>query len=86
MSWYSVTARPLYIELRALGLEVRVQDNPDIGPLDYGIVIDGLSTLPDGRSSRLRRRIMGNKEALVKIVLDWRDPDLHAIRSEGDCR
>ena len=28
MSWYSVTARPLYIELRALGLEVRVQDNP----------------------------------------------------------
>ena len=53
MSWYSVTARPLYIELRALGLEVRVQDNPDIGPLDYGIVIDGLSTLPDGRSSHL---------------------------------
>jgi hypothetical protein len=86
MSWYSVTARPLYIELRALGPEVRVQDNPDIGPLDYGIVIDGLSTLPDGRSSRLRRRIMDNEEALVKIVLDWRDPDLHAIRSEGDCR
>jgi hypothetical protein len=86
MSWYSVTARPLYIELRALGLEVRVQDNPDIGPLDYGIVIDGLSTLPDGRSSRLRRRIMDNEESLVKIVLDWRDPDLHAIRSEGDCR
>jgi hypothetical protein len=86
MSWYSVTARPLYIELRALGPEVRVQDNPDIGPLDYGIVIDGLSTLPDGRSSRLRRRIMDNEEALVKIVLDWRDPDLHAIRSEVDCR
>ena len=86
MSWYSVTVRPLYIELRALGLEVRVQDNPDIGPLDYRIVIDGLSTLPDGRSSRLRRRIMDNEEALVKIVLDWRDPDLHAIRSEGDCR
>jgi hypothetical protein len=29
---------------------------------------------------------MDNEEALVKIVLDWRDPDLHAIRSEGDCR
>jgi hypothetical protein len=86
MSWYSVTARPLYIELRALGLEVRVQDNPDTGPLDYGIVIDGLSALPDGRSRRLRRRIMDNEEALVKIVLDRRDPDLHAIRSEGDCR
>ena len=86
MSWYSVTARPLYIELRALGLEVRVQDNPDTGPLDYGIVIDGLSALPDGRSRRLRKRIMDNEEALVRIVLDRRDPDLYAIRSEGDCR
>ena len=86
MSWYSVTARPLYIELRALGLEVRVQDNPDTGPLDYGIVIDGLGALPDGTSRRLSKRIMDNEEALVRIVLDRRDPDLHAIRSEGDCR
>jgi hypothetical protein len=85
MSWYSVTARPLYIELRALGLEVRVQDNPDIGPLDYGLVIDGLSAVPDGRTRRLRKRIMDNEEALVKIVLDRRDPDLHAIRSEASC-
>ena len=29
---------------------------------------------------------MNNEEALVKIVLDRRDPDLHAIRSEDDCR
>jgi hypothetical protein len=85
MSWYSVTARPLYIELRSLGLEVRVEDNSDLGPLDYGIVIDGLSTLPDGTSRRLRKRIMDNEEALVRIVLDRRDPDLYAIRSEGDC-
>ena len=86
MSWYSVTARPLYIELRALGVTVQVEANSDLGPLDYGLVIDGLSALPDGRSRRLRRRIMDNEEALVKIVLDRRDPDLHAIRSEGDCR
>lgn len=86
MSWYSVTARPLYIELRALGLEVHVQESPDLGPLDYGLVIDGLSALPDGRSRRLIRLIMDNEEALVRIVLDRRDPDLYAIRSEGDCR
>jgi len=86
MSWYSVTARPLYIELRALGVTVQVEANSDLGPLDYGLVIDGLSALPDGRSRRLRERIMDNEEALVKIVLDRRDPDLHAIRSEGDCR
>ena len=85
MSWYSVTARPLYIELRALGIAVQVKDNPDLGPLDYGLVIDGLSALPDGRSRRLRERILDNEEALVRIVLDRRDPDLHAVRSEASC-
>ena len=85
MSWYSVTARPLYIELRALGVTVQVEANSDLGPLDYGLVIDGLGALPDGRSRRLRERIMDNEEALVKIVLDRRDPDLYAIRSEASC-
>ena len=60
--------------------------SPDLGPLDYGLVIDGLSALPDSRSRRLRKRIMDNQEALVKIVLDRRDPDLHAIRSEATYR
>ncbi len=86
MIWYSVTSRPLYLELRALGIKVQVEDNPDLGPLDYGLVIDGLSALPDGRSRRLSKRIMDNEEALVRIVLDRRDPDLHAIRSEASCR
>jgi hypothetical protein len=85
MSWYLVTARPLHIELRALGVTVHVQDTPDLGPLDYGLVIDGLNALSDGRSRRLRKRIMDSEEALVKIVLDRRDPDLHAIRSEASC-
>ncbi len=85
MSWYSVTARPLYIELRALGIAVQVEDNPDLGPLDYGLVIDGLSAQLECRIGHLRKRILDNEEALVKIVLDRRDPDLHAIRSEGDC-
>jgi hypothetical protein len=86
VSWYSVTARPLYIELLALGITVQVEENPDLGPLDYGLVIDGLSALPDGRSRCLRKRIMDNQEALVKIVLDRRDPDLRAVRSEASCR
>ena len=86
MSWYSVTARPLYIELRALGITVQVEEAPDLGPLDYGLVIDGLNALPEGRSRRLRKRIKDNQEALVKIVLDRRDPDLHAIRAEGNHR
>jgi hypothetical protein len=85
MSWYSVTARPLYIELRALGVTVQVEANSDLGPLDYGLVIDGLSALPDGRSRRLRERILDNEEALVRILLDRRAPDLHAIRAEASC-
>jgi hypothetical protein len=85
MSWYSVTARPLYLELRALGIKVHVEDNPDLGPLDYGLVIDGLSAQLECRIGHLRKRILDSEEALVKIVLDRRDPDLHAIRSEGDC-
>jgi len=86
MSWYSVTARPLYIELRALGIMVHVQANPDLGPLDYRLVIDSLRVLPEGRSLRLRKRIKDNEEALVRIVLDRRDPDLHAISSEASCK
>lgn len=85
MSWYSVTSRPLYLELRSRGINVRVEDGSDLGPLDYRLVIDGLSDLSDSRTRRLRKRIIDNEEVLVKIVLDRRDPDLHAIRSEGDC-
>jgi hypothetical protein len=48
--------RPLYIELRALRVTVHVQDTPDLGPLDYGLVIDGLNALSDGRRRRLRKR------------------------------
>ena len=34
-------ARSLYLELRALGLELWVEDDPKGGPLDYGIEVDG---------------------------------------------
>jgi hypothetical protein len=34
-------ARPLYLELRALGLGVRVVDAPGGRPLDYGIALEG---------------------------------------------
>lgn len=79
-------ARSLYLELRALGLRVWVADDPDLGPLDYGLVIDGLRSVPQTRVGLIRKRIMDNEEELVRIILDRRDPDLHAIRGEGSCK
>jgi hypothetical protein len=86
MSAHAHAARPLYLELRALGLEVQVKDNPDGGYLDYGIAIGGLHTLPKPHASSIRQRVSENEEGLVDLVLDRRDPDLDAVRREGYCR
>ena len=80
------TARPLYLELRALGLGLRVEDTLDGGPLDYGIALDGLPTLPESLARSVNRRVRENEDGLVRVLLDRRDPDLDAVRREGYCR
>jgi hypothetical protein len=79
-------ARALYLELRALGLGLRVEDALDGGPLDYGIAVDGLRALPGSLAQSLRRRVRENEDGLVRVLLDRRDPDLDAVRREGYCR
>ena len=86
MSGYADVARALYLELRAAGLEVRVEDNPDGGPLDYGIAIVGLRSRSESYARSIRQRVLESEEGLVHLVLDRRDPDLDAIRREGYCR
>ena len=86
MSGYADVARALYLELRAEGLEVRVEDNPDGGPLDYGITIGGLRSRPASYARSIRQRVLENEEGLVQLVLNLYDPDLDAIRREGHCR
>ncbi len=86
MSGCADAARPLYLELRAEGLEVRVKDDPDGGALDYGIAIGGLHNLPELHARSLSQRVLKNEDGLVQIILDWWDPDLEAIRREGTCR
>jgi len=78
-------ARPLFLELRALGLEVRVEDDPDGGPLDYRVAVGGLHCLSEARARSVRRRVLESEEGLMHLILDLRDPDLTAIRSEGHC-
>jgi hypothetical protein len=79
-------ARPLYLELRALGLGVRVVDAPGGGPLDYGIALEGLPELPGAVERSVRRCVLANEDGLVRVLLDRRDPDLEAVRREGHCR
>lgn len=86
MSGDADLARALYLELRALGLAVRVVDDPKGGPLDYGIALDGLSSLPQERAGSVIQRVLENEEGLVRVLLDRRDADLEAVRRKGYCR
>jgi len=81
------TARSLYLELRASRLEMWVHDDPrgTGGVLDYGIVVDGLHRLSVAQASQVMRRILNNENDLVRLLANERDPDLRAIRREGDC-
>ncbi len=83
----SDVARSLYLELRALRLEVWVHHDPrgTGGVLDYGIVVDGLRSLSVAEVSSVTRRILDNENDLVRLLANERDPDLRAIRREGDC-
>jgi len=53
--------------------------------LDYGIVVDGLHRLSVAEASNVIRRILDNENDLVRLLANERDPDLSAIRREGNC-
>jgi hypothetical protein len=81
-------ARPLYLELRALHLEVRVEDDPSGAgdTLDFRVALGGLHRLSETHAQSVRQRVMESEEGLVQLILDLHDPDLNAIRREGHCR
>ena len=76
-------ARSLYLELRALGLNLWVEEDPD-EPLCCRIVVEGLRSLSPAHADRVVRRIRSNEAGLARILLagPW-TPDLAAIRQEG---
>ena len=81
----SKKARALYLELRALGLYVWVEE--DAGdPTGYRIVVEGTESVPQARIERLMPRVRDNKAGLIKVLLFRYDPDLHAVRREGSLR
>jgi hypothetical protein len=85
VSGHADAARPPYLELRVLGLEVRVEDDPDVDTLDFRISLGGLHRLTEIHAQSVRRRVLESEEGLVELILDRRDPDLNAIRREGFC-
>ena len=75
-------ARALYLELRALGLEVRAED--DAGDLaGYKVVVGGLRSLSPAHADRLMRLVRDHEIGLARVLLERWDPDLHAVRTEG---
>jgi len=79
-------ARSLYLGLRVVGLEVWVEENLERGPLDCGIEFAGMHKVPGGQVENVRERIKHNEEGLVRVLLDHRDPDIKAVRAEGNNR
>lgn len=75
-------ARPLYLELKALGLEIRARDHP-YHPPGYRISVGGLESLSPTHADRLQQRILDNEEGLINALLCKQDPALEAIRREG---
>ena len=78
-------ARSLYLELRALGLDVRIEDDPE-EPSGCRVAVLGLRSLSPAHAYRVARRVHHYEAGLLRLLLagPW-NPDLMAIRQEGDC-
>lgn len=79
-------ARSLYLELRMLRLEVRVEvDTRGAGGvLDYGIAVDVSHSLSVAEVNSVRQHMLDNENDFVRLVVTERDLDLQAIRKEGN--
>lgn len=78
-------ARPLFLELRALGLDLWLEQDSDEPPY-YRIVVGGLRSLSPTHANRVIQRVSGNEAGLAIILLGGRwDFDFTAIRQEGEC-
>ncbi len=72
-------ARPLYLELRALGLDVcAVGDGGE-----WRVEAEGLRSLSPTHADRARAGIEKHERGLLWILFGGWDPDLEAIQREG---
>ena len=75
-------AGSLYLELRALGLELYAkEDGRDA--IGYRVRVVGLHSLSETHADRIRRRVEASKPGLLKVLLGRWDHDIVAIQREG---
>jgi hypothetical protein len=78
-------ARSLYLELRALGLELYAkEDSRDV--MGYRVRVAGLHSLPETEAERIRRQVEASKPGLLRILFGRWEPDVVAIQREGATR
>lgn len=76
-------ARPFYLELRSLVLELRAHEAPE-EPAGYRIEVRGLALLSPAHADRVRRRVEELEPGLMRILMMERwDEDLRAVREEA---
>ena len=74
-------ARPLYLELRALGLAPCAKEDPR-DATGYRVRLTGLHSLSEVHAERIRRR-EASKPGLLRLLFSRWDPDLVAVQREG---
>jgi hypothetical protein len=75
-------ARPLYLELRALGLEPYAKEDPR-DSTGYRVRVAGLHSLSEDHAERIRRRVEESKPELLRLMFSRWAPDLVAVQREG---
>jgi len=75
-------AQPLYLELRALGLDLQAEENPE-APTGYRVDLTGVKSLSPDHTDRTRRCVKKATPGLLRILWARWDEDLEAIRREG---
>ena len=75
-------ARSLYLELRALGLELYTKEDSREAT-GYRVRIAGLHSLSETHAERIRRRVEASKPGLLRVLFGRWDPDVLAIQQEG---
>ena len=75
-------ARPLYLELRALGLEPCTKEDPR-DSTGYRVRVAGLHSLTEVHAEQIRQRVEESKAALLRLLFSRWDPDLVAVQREG---
>jgi hypothetical protein len=75
-------ARSLYLELRALELELYAKEDP-YDATGYRVRVAGLHSLSETHADQIRRRVEASKPGLLRILFGRWNPDVVAIQREG---